>query len=77
MKPAIDVERRERARLAFVEQRDGMAGARDFARQGIFLYRKALAQRNRNGRRCGYGQAYRAELVGSLVAFRRFLRDTA
>lgn len=69
-----EIKRRERDRLAFTEKRDGRDGAVAFAQQGVFVYRKALAQRNKNGKRCGYGQAYRQELVESCIVFRQFLR---
>ena len=62
-------------RLAFVKQRDGVVGAIAFAKQGISVYRAALAQRNRLGFRCGYGKEYRKTLVESLIVYRRFLRS--
>lgn len=70
-----EIKRRERERLAFTERRDGRSGALAFAAQGMLVYRKALAQRNQNGKRCGYGQAYRRELVESCIVFRQFLSD--
>lgn len=66
---------REHARLAFVAARDGEAGAIAFARQGMLVYRKALAERNRAGYRAGYGLAYRRELVESCLVYRRYLRN--
>jgi hypothetical protein len=67
----------ELSRLSFVESRDGLGGARIFARQGIVVYRKALAERSRKDHRTGYGLAYRRQLVESLLIYRRFLRSTA
>lgn len=65
---------REHNRLALVEHRDGLIAAKAFAQQGMLVYRKALAQRTPRGHRCGYGQAYRRELVESLIVYRQFLR---
>ena len=62
-------------RLKFVEERDGLEGARSFAEQTFGLYKAAL--RKKNGVTISrYGQAYRRELIGSCLVFRRFLRDT-
>lgn len=65
----------EKTRLQFVAERDGVDGAVRFANQAMRAYRAALAQRNKNGKRTGYGLVYRKELVVSCVVFRRFLRD--
>ena len=65
----------EKNRLQFVAERDGVAGAVTFAKQTMRAYRRALGQRNQNGKRAGYGLVYRKELVMSCVVFRRFLRD--
>ena len=67
---------REVSRLAFVRARDGLDGAITFAKQGLKVYRAALSERNRNGKRTGYGQAYRRELVESCSVYRRFLHGT-
>lgn len=68
------IKEREQSRLAFVIERDGKIGASSFAQRVLCQYRKALAQRNQHGKRCGYGQAYRRELVESCIVFRQFLR---
>ena len=39
----------ERQRLSFVEQRDGIHGAVDFARQGIKIYRSCVLQSAKRG----------------------------
>lgn len=62
-------------RLRFVRDRDGVEGAIKFATQTFSVYRAQLRQRNRAGKRAGYGLAFRPELVGSCVVFRMFLRD--
>ena len=71
----MDAFERERRRLSFVEQRDGILGAMAFARQGLYVYRSALAERNQGGNRLGYGFAFRRELVISCTVFRRYLRE--
>jgi hypothetical protein len=68
---------REIDRLRFVTARDGLEGAIKFAQQTHNVYRAQLKQRNQAGYRCGYGLAFREELVASRVVFRRFLRDNA
>lgn len=72
-----EIKRREQERLAFIEGRDGRDGAVAFARQGLFVYREALTQRTKNGKRRGYAQSYRRELVASCIVFRQFLRSKA
>lgn len=63
----------EAERLAFVEARDGKAGAIDFAERTLRAYREAL--KRKNGRIVlGYGQAYRRTLLTSIMALRRYLR---
>lgn len=63
----------EADRLAFVEHRDGVAGAVDFATRTLRAYREAL--KRRNGRIVsGYGQAYRRTLLTSIMEFRRYIR---
>jgi hypothetical protein len=54
-------------RLAFVLNRDGLAGARDFARRSYHQYRKA--------RPTPYGKSYRRQLVEGALASRAFLRQ--
>jgi len=41
--------KREAARLAFVENRDGIAGALAFAKQGVLIYRRCVLQSAKRG----------------------------
>lgn len=68
-----DIQLFERDRLVFTYNRDGLDGAIYFARQALLAYRGALGKRNDRGKRYGYGLAYREELVGSCIVFRKFL----
>lgn len=63
-------------RLRFVETRDGRPGAIAFAQQGLRIYRAAV-KRGRDGRRSGYGSAYRRALLESCLDFRHYLRQHA
>lgn len=72
--------RHEGSRLAFLEARDGLSGARDFALRTLAIYRAALAPaRDERGgvskRVRGYGVAYRPSLVASCLDFRSYLRN--
>ena len=67
----------ERDRISFLIIRDGIGGAVSFVKQTFKGYRSVMKNRNSAGYRCGYGLAYRRELVSSCVVFRRFLRDNA
>lgn len=63
----------EANRLALIEQRDGVPGAVAFATRTMQQYRQAL--KRRNGRiSSGYGQAYRRQLLTSIMEFRRYIR---
>lgn len=62
----------EAERLRFLEARDGRAGAVDFARRTLRIYRAAV-KRGRNGRRSAYGGAYRRALLMSCLDFRAYL----
>lgn len=68
--------RHEAGRLRFVETRDGLPAAIAFARQGLHVYRAAV-RRGRDGRRSGYGSAYRRALLESCLDFRAYLRQRA
>mgnify|MGYP005826660609 CR=1 FL=1 len=57
----------------FLEARDGRPGARDFALRTPRIYRAAV-RRGKDGRRSGYGSAYRRALVISCLDFRAYLR---
>lgn len=65
--------RYEAARLGFLEIRDGADGAQDFARRTLAVYRAAV-KRGRDGRRSGYGSAYRRALIESCLDFRQYLK---
>jgi hypothetical protein len=64
----------EHQRLVSLEHREGKTGALDFAKKTLQLYRKSLSQRNANGKRTGYGLAFRDNLVLSCLIFRKYLR---
>ncbi|MBP6251468.1 MAG: hypothetical protein KA324_15390 [Rubrivivax sp.] len=68
--------RHEAGRLQFLERRDGLSGAIAFARQGLHVYRAAV-RRGKDGRRSGYGSAYRRALLESCLDFRVYLRQHA
>lgn len=68
--------RQEAERLRFVETRDGLPGAIAFARQTLRTYRAAV-KRGKDGRRSGYGSAYRHALLESCLDFRTYLRQHA
>lgn len=68
--------RHEAERLRFVEIRDGLPGSIAFARQGLRVYRAAV-RRGKDGRRSGYGSAYRRALLESCLDFRVYLRQHA
>ena len=63
----------ERERPLFVESRDGRLRGKAFAKQTLGIYRAALKRRS-DGRRSGYGSAYRRQLVLSCVVLRKYLR---
>lgn len=58
-------------RLAFVENRDGMAAALTFARQGVAQYASALRESDSGGNQ--YGAAYRESLIASTQVYREYL----
>lgn len=68
--------RHETERLRFVESRDGRPSAIAFAQQCLRIYRAAV-KRGKDGRRSGYGSAYRRALLESCLDFRRYLRQKA
>jgi hypothetical protein len=70
-----EISRREEERLSFVEKRDGKEAAVAFAKQGLYVYRSALKERNSGGFRTGYGAAYRSSLIYSCLIYRRYLRN--
>ena len=63
----------ETERLRFLETRDGLDGALAFARRTLHIYRAAV-KRGKDGRRTGYGSAYRRALLLSCLDFRAYLR---
>lgn len=70
----------EEQRLAFIEARDGIAGAADFAKRAMAQYRKAVLM----SRKRGYGKPnqpnishaslpeYRRKFIESYCAFKRY-----
>lgn len=75
MRTFEQAEKAELERLSFVEARDGKEAAISFAKQGLYVYRAALKERNQLGFRTGYGSAYRPELIFSCIVYRRYLRN--
>jgi len=69
-----DIKNGESARLSFVAGRDGFDAVRPFAAQTYRLYRECLRSK-KTGKPTPYGRAYREELIGSCVVFRRVLRS--
>ena len=60
-------------RILFVEKRDGVAEAIQFAKRTLRIYRAAV-KKNRRGIRSGYGSTYRRSLVLSCLVFRSYIR---
>ena len=60
-------------RILFVEKRDGVAEAIQFAKRTLHIYRMAVKKNNR-GIRSGYGSTYRRSLVLSCLVFRSYIR---
>lgn len=63
----------EASRLQFIENRDGQKSGKEFARKTLDIYRAAV-KRGKDGRRSGYGSAYRRTLIESCLDFREYLR---
>ena len=59
-------------RLAFVENRDGMAAALTFARQGVAQYESAIRESDSGGNQ--YGAPYRESLLASIRVYRQYLQ---
>ena len=53
-------------RILFVEKRDGVAEAIQFAKRTLHIYRMAV-KKNSQGIRSGYGSTYRRSLVLSCL----------
>lgn len=66
----------EAGRLRLLEQREGPAAAEAFALRTLHVYRAAV-KRGKDGRRSGYGSAYRRALLESCLDFRAYLRRPA
>ncbi|MFE8071040.1 hypothetical protein QQM79_08265 [Marinobacteraceae bacterium S3BR75-40.1] len=64
-------EARERTRLKFIADRDGITEALAFAHQGIGQYQAALEEADSGGNQ--YGAAYRAELLASIRVYQQYL----
>ena len=60
-------------RILFVEKRDGVAEAIQFAKRTLHIYRMAV-KNNSRGIRSGYGSTYRRSLVLSCLVFRSYIR---
>lgn len=60
-------------RILFVEKRDGVAEAIQFAKRTLHIYRMAI-KKNSRGIRSGYGSTYRRSLVLSCLVFRSYIR---
>ncbi|MBD3657225.1 hypothetical protein [Marinobacter sp.] len=67
-------ESREWQRLAFVENRDGMAAALAFALQGVGQYESAIQESDSGGNQ--YGAAYRESLLASIRVYREYLQES-
>ena len=68
----------ETSRLSFVEQRDGVAGAVDFARCTLRIYRTAvLCSRRRGFTKPHHASlpAYRPGFIASYVGLKRYVSD--
>ena len=63
----------ECSRILFVEKRDGVAEAIQFAKRTLHIYRMAV-KKNGRGIRSGYGSTYRRSLVLSCLVFRSYIR---
>ena len=61
-------------RILFVEKRDGVAEAIQFAKRTLHIYRMAV-KKNSQGIRSGYGSTYRRSLVLSCLVFRSYIRE--
>lgn len=64
----MDKYQPETGRLAFLQDRDGLAGAVDFARRTMAIYRRVVVSKDR-------GKQERRTFVESYLAFKRFLKD--
>ena len=60
-------------RILFVEKRDGVAEAIQFAKRTLHIYRMAV-KKNSRGIRSGYGSTCRRSLVLSCLVFRSYIR---
>ena len=67
----------EESRLAFVEQRDGIAGAVAFARQGVLMYRKCVLKSLKRGYWKPHHASipfYRRGFIESYLAFKAYIK---
>ena len=60
-------------RILFVEKRDGVAEAIQFAKRTLHIYLMAV-KKNSRGVRSGYGNTYRRSLILSCLVFRSYIR---
>lgn len=64
------------ARIAFLERRDGIDAAKDFAKRTMRQYRKCVLMNGRHGRKfhfASYGE-YRRKFIESYLAFKRYCK---
>lgn len=65
-------------RIRFIEQRDGIAAAKDFARRTLTIYREWARPKTdgfgRNYKLFPHDKVYRASFVESILFFRKYLR---
>ena len=72
MRTVDQIKQSEHDRLAFMENRDGVAEMLVFAKQTYGVYR--AARRRVLGRMPPYGKAFRKELIVACVVLRQVLR---
>lgn len=74
MKSSLD--RAEKNRLSFIENRDGKEAAKEFAQRTLDKYRECLRMDGRNGRKFHHASLpqFRRGFVESCLEFRRYLR---
>lgn len=75
MSPTLNTHH-EVKRLLFIERRDGLEAAKDFARRTYRNYRECLFQTGKNGRKFHHASLpqYRQGFIESCFAFRIYPR---
>ncbi len=66
-------------RVLFVQERDGMDGAREFVKRTYVTYKECLRQKGRNGTKRHHASLpqYRRRFIESCLTFREYLRKTS